>query len=1049
MRARRRKTPPRSPAKGYLPNLGAYSSLLRLDRHFCRPAVYRSRDLLSPKRQSTKMPQRHPIIECTNPDFSLMRRAILRYTQSILGEGQGGREGAIRIAKTSISRTGTARFGPFVFWPAARRLEKDGVPIRLGGRALDILTILIDAAGKIVSYQELQDRVWQNINVDPTSLRVQMMALRKALREGETAGQYIATIAGRGYCFVAPVLRPLPELDVPAREDRIVLPKLVPLVGRDETVSSVIARLVESRFVTVTGTGGVGKTAVAVAVAHALVPAFEGAVYFVDLSAAASPQAALAILGHTALASPIDLGESAQQIVEALRGRRTLLVLDCVDRLTKSMAKLATSILSETKEVHVLATSREILGGKGEAVIALPPLAYPDNRACLNLDRVNDYAAVRLLLDLVTREAGGLRPGPDDVHALALMAAQLEGLPLALELAAGSIVRSGVAQTASIIGSRFALFLNNPFAGVPRHLSLNATLEWSYSQLTAEERTIFRNLSVFAGGFSLEGIRDVAAGPDMDRQSVAAAAAALEAKSLMYRQEDTEQPRYSVLDTTRAFALSKLLDSGDEKTIRRRHAEYITAYMIEANSAARGLRIFRGSDRVAANIHNICVALEWCFSPSGDTMLGARLAAESGAVFITLLMNEEGLRWLKLALSKLDDHWAGTKLELHIRVAIISCLIRWSDGVHEIAIHLPAAIELADKFGDGILRAESRAWDCMLLAQVRPIVDTIEVATKVRAIALSTDDYPTQLVGDWLLGFAYHLRGELHRVAPLCASAATLALSPESIFISTCQTFAQVCAIGSLARTMWLQGKPDMALSAARAALDQPGSCIRDLENSQLFFIPLFIWAGAWEEAEASISELWTRAGEGRYRGLLLSYKGSISLKRGQLESAILLLEEALGKYPHSSDPGTLATDLAEALALCGQFEAARQAMETAFASAERLGETFFFPELYRVMGVVMAIGPPEQAKDAEIWFLRAIECASRQGSLGFELRAATSLARLYQSAGHTAQARDMVAATYNRFTEGFDTPDLVAARLLLEQLNESLNERAATKVAS
>jgi tetratricopeptide (TPR) repeat protein len=404
---------------------------------------------------------------------------------------------------------------------------------------------------------------------------------------------------------------------------------------------------------------------------------------------------------------------------------------------------------------------------------------------------------------------------------------------------------------------------------------------------------------------------------------------------------------------------------------------------------------------------------------------------------------------LKLALSKLDDDWAGTKLELDIRVGIIACLMSYSEGVHEIAVQLPASIELADKCGDGILRAESRAWDCMLLAQVRPIVDTIESATTLRDIAASTDDYPTRLLGDWLLGFAYHLRGELHRVAPLCASAATFSLSLESIFISTGQAYAQVCAIGSLARTIWLQGKPDLALSVARAALNQPGGGMRNLVSSQLFFIPLFIWAGAWEEAEASISELWTRAGQDMIRGVLLSYKGSIRLKRGHIASAVLLLQEALGKCPQSIDPGTLATDLAEALALCGQFDAARQAIDTAFASAERLGETFFFPELYRVMGVVMAIGPPAQAKEAESWFLRAIECASRQGSLSFELRAVTGLAHLYLNAGHTAQARDIVAAVYDRFTEGFDTPDLVAARLLLEQLNESLNEQAAAKVAS
>ncbi len=219
--------------------------------------------------------------------------------------------------------------------------------------------------------------------------------------------------------------------------------------------------------------------------------------------------------------------------------------------------------------------------------------------------------------------------------------------------------------------------------------------------------------------------------------------------------------------------------------------------------------------------------------------------------------------------------------------------------------------------------------------------------------------------------------------------------------------------------------------------------------NFELFFIPLFIWAGAWEEAEYNIAQIWARAGHETVRGVVLSYKGSLSLRRGDLKAAVPALQEAFSKYPLASDPGTLATELAEALALSGQFDAAMQAMDSAFASAERLGETFFFPELYRVMGVVMATGPPEQAADAESWFLRAIECASRQGSLSFELRAAAGLARRYQATRRTALARDMLAAVYNRFTEGFETPDLVASRLLLEQLDGSLHASAITGVVT
>jgi predicted ATPase len=915
----------------------------------------------------------------------------------------------------------------------------------LGGRALDVLIVLVECAGKVVSYQDLQDRVWQNVNVDPSSLRVQMMALRKALGESESTSRYIATIPGRGYCFVAPVQRPLRDEDWLAGEAETSLPRLPSLVGREQVVRSAIAKLVETRCVTITGTGGVGKTAVAVAVAHALVPAFDGAVYFVDLSAAASPQAALGIVGHSALASAIHLGQDSQHIVEALRGRRMLLVLDCVDGLTASIAELVTAILSQTQEVHILTTSREILGGKGEAVITLPPLAYPDNDACIQMNRLKDYAAVQLLLELLAREGREFHPSPADVQAVSRIAAQLEGLPLALELAAGSIVQSGMANTESIIGSRFALFLTNPYSGVPRHQSLNATLEWSYGQLTLEQRTIFRNLSVFSGPFSLDGIHKVAAGTDLNREAVGTTVAALEAKSILCRDEGAKEARYRLLDTTRAFALSKLLAAGNEQTIRRRHAEYITKYMIEANFAERGLRILHRTDRPTYNIHNIFGALEWCFSPLGDTVLGARLAAESGSVFSFLSLHEEGLRRLELALSKLDDQWAGTKVELDIRVGIIDCLSNDPNAIHEMAVQLPLVIELADKCGNGIVRAESRAWDCMYLAQVRPIGDTIEVAKAVRDLARSTDDYPTQLLGDWLLGFAYHLRGDLHRVAPLCTSATTFALSVGSIFISSCQSWAQICAIGSLARTLWLQGKPNLALMTARKALGPQGGDISAAMNSELFFVPLFIWAGAWEEAEHNITHIWERAGQEVIRGVALAFKGSLSLKRGDLETAVSLLQEAIGKYPLASDTGTLATDLAEALALSGQFNEATQAIDTAFASAERLGETFFFPELYRVMGVVMANGPPGSGADAESWFVRAIECACRQGSLSFELRAVIGLARLYQSTARDAQARDMLADVYNRFTEGFDTPDLVAARLLLEQLGDTPNARPLT----
>ena len=934
---------------------------------------------------------------------------------------------------THPSTAENSAFGSFLLHPLARRLEKDGAPVTLGGRALDILVLLVARAGEVVSHHELQSAVWPNVLVEQSSLRVQMNLLRKALGETDEGGQYIINITGRGYCFVAPVTRILEEPSSGPANAETSLPRLKPLVGRDQVIRRVIAQLVEKRFVTLVGTGGVGKTAVAVAAAAALVPAFNRAVYFLDLGEVTSPHAAHVMLGRAALRRIVVAEGAVQGLADSLRGKRLLIVLDCCDRIAGAMGELAATLLRATRDVHVLATSRERLGGDGETVISLPPLATPPDAATLPAAALAEYAGVKLMTHLISRFGGSVAPSDADLRAMANMTRRLDGLPLALELAAAGIAQNGVEQTSSMIDSRFALFMTSLQATMPRHASLSATLEWGYDQLTTEQKMIFRSLSVFSGPFAMDGVRHVAADVDMDEQAVTTAFMALLAKSMIAHEAGNETLRYRMLDTTRAFGMSKLLTLGEGDVVKRRHAAFMTRYLTRANAGVRGPSFGRQSETLSCNIHNIRSALEWCFSPFGEASLGARLAAASAQVFATLWLHAEGLSWAHRALSSLGEECAGTQLELDLRIAILVSACEPAT-FHHVQAQLPAVIALSDKWGDHVWRAEARALDIMLMAETRPIEKTIENAVVVREISVLSGDTPTRLLGDWVLGLAYHLAGVLNEVGPLCTSAATFVFSEESVFFGTAHMLAQTGALGSLARTLWLQGKCDTALRLAREAVIR----LPDAANTQTlrkFLVPLFTWCGAFEDAENLLAHVDEEAAHEIDAGTAYMHAGALSLARGHLDHAVSALQEAQTRRWSVAERGIVTINLAEALALRGNYLQARRMIEQAVEMVKGFGDSFFTPERYRVLGVVLSAGPPAEAPAAEAWFLRAIACATRQGSLSFALRAATNLARFYQARGDAAQAYAMLAGIYNQFTEGFDTPDLLAARHVLDRL--------------
>jgi predicted ATPase/DNA-binding winged helix-turn-helix (wHTH) protein len=466
-------------------------------------------------------------------------------------------------------------FGPFRLSTTERLLEKGGESVRLGSRALDILIALVERPAEVVSKKELFARVWPDLVVDEGNLRYHVSALRKALGEGRPGGHYVTNVSGRGYCFVAPISRaaaaPAPLRNSLAHSPVGLPPGPTGMVGRDETVRFISEELTARRFFTIVGPGGIGKTTLAIAVGHTMLAAFDGAVHYVDFGPLGSPSLVASRVAST-VGLPVNFDDPLVALPAFLRDRRMLLVLDSCEHLIESIAPLAERIFREAPEVHILATSREPLRVEGEQVHRLDPLAFPPDDEPLTAACALTFPAVQLFVELAAANGSGFELNDADAPIVVKVCRRLDGIALALELAAGRVGAYGIKGIASLLDGPCRLLWYGRRTASPRHQTLSAMLDWSYNLLPESERAILRSLSVFAGAFSLDAAQFVAAGDILEREQVAEAIAGLVTKSLVAAVTNHTGTLYRLLDTTRAYVLAKTVDSGERNTIAQRHA---------------------------------------------------------------------------------------------------------------------------------------------------------------------------------------------------------------------------------------------------------------------------------------------------------------------------------------------------------------------------------------------------------------------------------------------------------------------------------------------
>ena len=920
-------------------------------------------------------------------------------------------------------------FGRFSLSLRERRLQRDGQVVKLGSRAIDILIALVQQAPDVVGTRDLMMRVWPDTVVEDNNLRVHIASLRKVLGDG-----HVTNIPGRGYCFVSPVVRtaiPVVASAAAANPPRSNVPSsLSRVIGREGILGELAAQVVEHRLVTVTGPGGMGKTTVAIAVAHALLANFAGDACFVDLAALGdAPQVLTAIAAS--LGVSLHSEDAVASLIAYVQTRHVLLLLDNCEHVIGVIAPMVERLVSEAARVHVLATSREPLRVAGERVVRIAPLAAPASDAGLTAEAAMAFPAIQLFVDRAV--ASGARVVLTDAEAaiVAQVCRGLDGIPLAIELAAGRVEAYGISGIAKLIENRFKLLWHGRRTALARHQTLGSMLDWSYNLLSSVERTVLRRLSILVGRFSLDDAIAITSDAALDHEQAVDLLGGLVDKSLIALESDPHDLRYRLLDTTRTYASAKLDEHREREVIAHRHARYL------CDCVEREVANLEDAPQLLFMLGNVRAALTWAFSDAGDPHLGVRLAAGSARLFLGLSLLRECHRWVETALEQLGEADRGTRKEMELQAALGVSLMftRGNSPVAHAA--LARSLAVADDLDDPEQQLRLLGAFVVFHDRVGQFRESVAIARRSEPAARRLGEPAALMISDWIIGTSLHLLGDQAEAERRCRSATTAEASLKRIAPYYYGFDHRIRGLVGLSRVLWLVGRPEEAMRVAHQTIRE-GEDLRhpvSLAISLVWTSSVFLWSGDHTTAAGIIERLIGHAERhslGPYIHVGLGLRGELAVKHRDPEGGLALLrraQDALQKHHHGILDTVFATAQAEALGHLGRLPEAVTAIDRAIACAERKGDSFDLAEMLRLKASFVAAGSPDEAEPC---YARALQVARAQGALSWELRAATSLAHLWIARGQARAAHELVRATLGRFAEGFQTADLVAAQALL-----------------
>ncbi len=930
------------------------------------------------------------------------------------------------------------RFGAFILWEAQRRLERLGHSVRLGSRSFELLLQLLRRVGEVVGKEELLASVWAGVVVEESSVRVHISALRKALGEpedGDNCKEWISNIPLRGYRFNGTVFREPVGMPTEYRPRAMALPalsfsklpeRLTRLVGRDADMERVLAAIATRRLVTIVGTGGIGKTRVAIHAAecHAERTAMELA--FIDLSSLVS-QAHLASTVARALGVPADAPDTTRAILQRLEDRDVLMLIDNCEHMLDALALLITELLGALPGLRILATSREAIRIEGEHVERLSPLAVP-GAECADLAEAMASPAVELLVERA--KAVGARAFEDsDGRLLAAVARQVDGIPLAIELVAARLGVQPIGDLAFRLNDHMRLYSTGNRAVLPRHSTLAAALDWSIALLDDAELRLFRRLSVFRGRFDVESALSVTRA-DMDPEVAFDALISLANKSLVSFDSSDAIAPYRLLDTTRSYAAALLAKTDEGPALRRRHALFMRELMSTATSDSGELTMQAWNARYAHRLDDVRSALDACLVQPGDWETGAALTIASAPLWFHVSQVEEYRDRVIAALACLAQQpGAGTETEAWLQIALGNALWHTRGPVPEMGAAYDRALAVAMSAPSVVLELQARWGICVLHAIRGEYAAALHHSQVLFEVAQSTPDAAALNLAHRMTALASHFCGDFSAASAAAQAAILVGGTVRQTPVNLFQVDAAVASNALLARTLWLQGDAAKAMATATRAVALAEGSGNALSLCFALFgtCPVALWSG-----ELELAGKWVRMllDEAQRRALMYWHQWAHCYALGlQVRTAddrdrhVREVAQQLGDFdaPRREMLVTFCADWIddETIALAGAGHGQWSAAETWRAAGRRCEQRGLDDE-------------------AEAFYRRAIATARQQGALGWEFRAAISTARLWVRQGKAKDALELLDEICARAAPHGEHPGLEQARALRSELSRT-----------
>lgn len=592
-------------------------------------------------------------------------------------------------------------FGNFELNGSKRLLLKDGATVSLNSKTFDLLLFLVENRGEILSKDRLLDAVWEGNFVEENNLTVQISALRKVFAEKKDDHKFIATVPGKGYKFIADVdSKTLDANDLTAAKthfqhvlhdssnDRTALTDA--LVGRAREIAE-IENLLKSEtinLVTLTGAGGAGKTSLARAIEKSLREDFPDGVFFVELAALSDPKFVAPTLIKIFGAAEAAGHDAAEILKNFLSGKKILLILDNYEQIIRS-APLVGELLAAAPALKVLVTSRIALRIRGEREFSVAPLSVPPPQSFVSKDDLGAYAAVELFLKQAQKVRPNFALNDENADVIAGICRRLDGLPLALELAAARVKLLSPASIFSRLENSLDLLAGNLPDAPARQRTIREAIRWSYDLLESEEKAVFRRIAVFAGGFTVEAAEavvknvstakiDQSGQKSIENQvdSIRPTAATLDSLTslaennllIIKEQPKTEDARLSMLEVVREFALERLEESGEIDSLKASHAHYFLSLAETADSFLHGATANQWLDKLEIEHDNLRAALSWALK--NETEVAVKLAAALRFFWSNRSYISEGLSWSKTALAASEHEFSVARANLQLSVGL-------------------------------------------------------------------------------------------------------------------------------------------------------------------------------------------------------------------------------------------------------------------------------------------------------------------------------------------------------------------------------------------